>query len=185
MHPRLADLTDDIARHRAAFLAAVAAVPAEDLARRPSADTWSVAEIVDHLQMVESGTARLLAKRIAKAREAGLGPETRTDSVRGQLDQYPITDRSNKREAPEMVRPRPGIGAEAALEGLRVSREALLQALHDANGLDLTQVKATHAVLGELDVYQWVLWLGQHEARHTQQVDEVRRALAPAGRDAS
>jgi hypothetical protein len=39
-------------------------------------------------------------------------------------------------------------------------------------------VTATHPRLGVIDVYQWALFIGQHEARHTRQVSEIVRRLA-------
>ena len=178
MHPRLADLTDLLAERRAALLAAVAAVPAADLERRPTPDGWSVAEIVDHLARVEGGTARLLTKRVERARESGVGPDEGADPVRDRLAHVDVAGSPTTREAPEIVRPRPGVSAESALAALRDSREALLGTLREADGVDLSRVVATHAALGELDGYQWILFVAEHEARHARQIDVVREALA-------
>jgi uncharacterized damage-inducible protein DinB len=181
MHPRLAELADALARHRAALLAAVAAVPTADLDRRPDADAWSVAEVLDHLARVEGGTARLLAKRVARARESGVGADPHDDSVLGRLDGFDVAHSPLPRVAPEMVRPASGVSAADALSALDASRQALLATLKDADGLDLTKVLATHAALGELDGYQWVLFIGQHEARHARQIAAIARALAGVG----
>ena len=177
MHPRLAELTDDLARQRAALLSAIAAIPAEDLERRTAPDGWSAAELVDHLSLVEAGTARLLAKRAARAREAGCGPETRTDSVRGCMDRWSIPDAPVRIQAPETVRPRPGVGMEAALTSLQEARAALLATIEEIDGLDLTEVKATHPAFGELDAYQWIVSIVHHEARHLRQLAALAAAL--------
>ena len=177
MHPRLAELTDDLARQRAALLAAIAAIPAEDLERRAAPDGWSVAEVVDHLSLVESGTARLLAKRAARAREAGCGPETRTDSVRGCMDRWSVVDTPARFQAPEAVRPRAGVTMEAALGALQAAREALLATIREVDGLDLTAVTAMHPAFGELDAYQWIVSTAQHEARHLRQIDAIAASL--------
>jgi hypothetical protein len=177
MHPRVAELVDLLTRGRAALLASVASVPAEQLEQRPTPDAWSVAEIVDHLHMVESGSARLLAKRLQRAREQGLGPETEETSVLGRLDAYDIVGRPN-REAPQMVRPRPGVSAEAALTGLQEARDTLLAVLHEGDGLALRQVMANHPVIGEMDLYGWVVFIAQHEERHERQIRAVGEALA-------
>ena len=177
MHPRVAELVDLLTRGRAALLAAVASVPAEQLERRPTPDGWSVAEVLDHLLMVESGSARLLAKRLQRAREAGLGPETETSSVLDRLPGYdPIGGPA--RVAPEMVRPREGATAETALAGLQEARETLLGVLRDGDGLALEQVTAVHPVIGDIDVYRWVLFIAKHEQRHEQQLRSISAALA-------
>src|SRR6187397_2281666 len=81
MHTRLAETMDFVEEQRRSLLESFHGVPIERLSRRAGTDGWSVAEILDHLQIVESGVARLIAKRVAKAREAGLGDETSTASV--------------------------------------------------------------------------------------------------------
>jgi hypothetical protein len=176
MHPRVAELVDLLTRGRAALLASVAAVPGDQLEQRPTPDGWSVAEIIDHLQNVEAGSARLLAKRLQRAREQGLGPETETSSVLDRLSAYDIAGGA-KRQAPEMVRPRAGVTAEQALTGLQESREALLELLREGDGLALGQVMAVHPVIGDMDVYGWAVFIAQHEERHERQIRAIGESL--------
>jgi hypothetical protein len=112
------------------------------------------------------------------ARAGGLGPETGTASVLDCL--APIDLRGGPpRVAPERVRPAADARAEDGLAGLQASREALLQVLRDGDGLDLGSVMANHAVLGDIDVYRWCMFIGQHEERHERQI----RAIGEAFRD--
>jgi uncharacterized damage-inducible protein DinB len=177
MHPRLAELVAYLDEQRAALLAAVDAVPPERRDVRPTADEWSVAEVLDHLQIVEHGTTRLLTRRFARAREAGIPPESRHDSVLGALDHTGLLD-APPRVAPEMVRPRADARAADALAALADARAELRRLLESAAGLDLTRVTASHAFLGEIDAYQWVLFLAHHERRHVGQI--ARQAAAPS-----
>jgi hypothetical protein len=176
MHPRVSELIATLDRERAGVLAAVARIPADALERRPAPDVWSAAHVVEHLRVVEAGTARLLARRLARAREAGLPPETETDSVLGSLDRFQVIA-GNRRVAPEMVAPPAEVNAEQALAGLAESREALLGVLRDGDGLALGQVRATHQLFGDLDLYQWTLFVAQHEARHARQLHEIAARL--------
>jgi uncharacterized damage-inducible protein DinB len=41
-------------------------------------------------------------------------------------------------------------------------------------------VSVPHALLGPLTLYEWVLFVGQHEARHAGQVRDIARQLAAA-----
>ena len=109
MHPRTAELADLLARERAALLAAVDAVPADRRDVAPEPGTWSVAEVLGHLQAVEGGSARLLARRLERAREAGLGPERDATSVLGRIPRALLLD-GPAREAPEITRPTAGGG---------------------------------------------------------------------------
>lgn len=49
--------------------------------------------------------------------------------------------------------------------------------VREYDGLALGSVTAPHPVLGEIDVYQWLLFLGAHEGRHADQVREIGEAL--------
>jgi len=182
MHARLAEIVEYLDACRAALLESVEAVPPEQRDRRPSPDRWSVAEILDHLYMVEAGSAKLLAKRVSRAKEAGVAPERETSSLLTCLDHLEIDTVPRKREAPELVRPRPEARADAALADLTAARAVLMEALRDGDGHDLASVKAMHPVLGEINVYQWAVFVGKHEMRH---VAQVRATAAELARPAS
>ncbi len=177
MHPRLAEVLQYVDDRRAELEAVATRLPYERWSDRPSADAWSVAQVFDHLHLSESGTARLLAKRIARAKEAGVGQERSSESVMNALDFFPLID-GPKRQAPEIVVPRADARAPDVHDALRRSRADLHAALRDGEGLALGEVTATHPALGLINLYQWVLFIGQHEARHTRQVEAIVRALA-------
>jgi len=178
MHPRLAGLVDHLARTRAELLAAAEAVPAADRERRPSPNRWTVAEVLDHLRMTEVGSATLLARRIGRAREAGVGPDLEVGSVLGRLDHADVSQGGGLRVAPEVVQPTAGTRFDDALAGLAASRAGLLDVVRLLEDVDATRVMARHAALGEIDAYQWLLFIGQHERRHLRQIEGIRAALA-------
>lgn len=152
-------------------------VPGERLCRRANSSGWSVAEILEHLRMVESGVARMITKRVAKAREEGLGDEKSTSSVMPSFEPFAAKLESGTLRSPAMVQPRADVDISEALEGLESSREALRAAVVSADGLSLGEIKHTHIVLGELDLYQWLIFVGQHEARHRQQIERTLQSL--------
>ena len=178
MHRSLQELADLLDEERAALLAAWARIPPEDRGRRPAPGEWTPAELLDHLRVVEGGTARLLAKRLARAREAGLGAETNGASRLDRLDQFDVADHTARLQAPEAVTPAADVSPVDAEAGLAESRRALRAVMADGDGLALGEVRATHLRLGELDMYQWLLFLAQHERRHARQLDRMREALA-------
>ena len=57
-------------------------------------------------------------------------------------------------------------------------REALLDAIGEGDGLDLSSVRMAHPRLGELDAYQWILFVAHHETRHVRQLERLHDALA-------
>lgn len=185
MHPRLQELVAYAAAQRAALLAAADAVPASRWSERPSPDQWSLGDLCEHLYLVERGSARVVAKRAAEARAAGHPAETETGSVLNALDGAGLLDRRTKREAPERVQPTGGWTRARALEALAESRAALHAAAREGDGLALGTVRHAHLRFGEIDLYQWILFIGQHEARHVPQAAEIAGQLTGARREAS
>jgi len=178
MHARLAEAMDFVEEKRRELVASVEGVPRADLSRRSADDAWSVAEILDHLRMVESGVARLITKRVQQARDAGTAKEERSaDSVLRCLEPYSLTLESQKLTAPDAVRPNPNADPGDALEGLAVTRQALREAASSADGVALGEIKHTHPIVGELDLYQWLIFLGQHEVRHRKQIERTLKSL--------
>jgi hypothetical protein len=178
---RLAEVLRYADDRRAELLGAVRDVDAAVLERRGTPEVWSAAEILDHLRRTEDGIARGLARRIAEAIAAGLPPEVPTASALAALDRNPLADRSRYIESPDFVRPAPGASAADALAGLDASRLALHAALSGAERYALDGVTMPHPVMGTLDVYQWIAFVGQHEARHTAQIRDVLARVAAEG----
>ena len=180
MHPRLTELVEYLGTTRAALLDVAATVPADRFAERPAPDRWSAAEVLEHLARVETSCGRVIAKRTAEARARGVGAETEHSSVLGALDALPLLDRTKRLQAPELVAPAGELTAEQARAALATSRSELLRAIAEADGLALGTVHFTHIRLGELDLYQWILFVGKHEERHTRQLEEIIAQLGAA-----
>ncbi len=85
-----------------------------------------------------------------------------------------VVDRSQKFQAPEMLRPTHRWATQAALiehfKGSRDANIAYIQTTQD----DLRSHFARHPVFKLLDAYQWVLLISGHSARHTAQINEVK-----------
>ncbi len=177
MHARLAEAMDYVEERRKELLQSFEGVPGDRLCRRPSEEGWSVAEILEHLRMVEAGVARLITKRVGQAREAGLGEERSTDPVLPTFDQHSVRLESAVMQSPPTVVPRANIDINEAVDGLESSREALRAAAVSANGLSIGEIKHTHVILGELDLYQWLIFVGQHEGRHKRQIERTLKSI--------
>jgi hypothetical protein len=177
MHPRLAETMTFVEEKRRELLQSFEGVDGDRLCRRSPADGWSVAEIIEHLRLVESGIARLITKRAGQARDAGLGEEKSTASVMPTFDRINTTLQSAVMQAPATVQPRANVDISEALEGLESSREALRAAVVSASGLSLGEIKHTHPLLGELDLYQWLIFVGQHEGRHKRQIERTLKSI--------
>lgn len=181
MHSRLAELSEYLAQQRRTLLDVASTIPAESWQTRPGdGDAWSVSQVLEHLYRVESGVAAVLTKRIAKARDAGHPAETETSSVLGTLDQFRVSELDRRLVAPEIVRPTENPDRDTVEALLAKSRAALDAAIASGDGLALGTIRHTHLRFGELDLYQWLLFVAEHEKRHTVQLREVARQLVPA-----
>ena len=173
MHSRIEEVLTYLDQTRAELGSAVSGVASIRRDERPGENQWSVAEILEHLNIIETRISLLLSGMIDGAKNAGLGPETETGSVLDSIDRKRIGDRSRRVTAPEMVKPRSDRDAASAWLALQQSRETLRAALLAGDGLALGELKQNHPVLGMINLYQWSLFVGAHEARHTQQVREI------------
>lgn len=177
MHPRLEEALNYLDSERAALSEAVELVPTELRAQQPGPDRWSVAQVLQHLVMIEKRIGMGMTKWVADAVAGGLGPELETSSVMNTLPLDLISDRTQRRTAPEEVRPSGDLDAASAWTALEQTRAALRAAVMPANGLALSEVVQPHPVLGPINLYQWLLFVGSHEARHTGQVREIAAQL--------
>ena len=182
MHSRVAELYDFAEAERAELLAAVAEVPVSVRELRPEPACWSVAEVLEHLNRVERQIAKLMRQALEQAKAEGLGPEVSSDSKMGCLDHLGLGNRNRRMESPDFVRPKGELTAAEALAALEQSREAFRAAVLEGDGLALEEVVRPHPTLGPLTLYQWILFVGKHEARHALQIGEIGRRLTPETR---
>jgi uncharacterized damage-inducible protein DinB len=180
MHLRTEEVLSFIDRQRKELRAAIDSIPAAARNTQPTANQWSVAQVLDHLTIVETRIAAGVGKWIADAQANGLAQETETTSVAGTIPNEKILDRSRKVEAPEAIRPRTDVDAETAWTELEQARAKLRAAFLTGDGFALGQVVQTHPVLGPINVYQWMLFCASHEGRHTLQIREIAQQLNSA-----
>ena len=178
MHPRIEELVGALDHRRAELARTVNEVPTSARNRRPSEDRWSVAEVLEHLALVEENITQRIKQLVAEQRANGLGMERDSTSVAQTFDSAFVLDRSKKRVAREAMQPRSGIDAAAAWTHLEHARQVTKDTLRELDGLALCDVSAPHPALGSFNGYQWFLFLAAHEGRHTAQIREIMAASA-------
>jgi hypothetical protein len=180
MHPRTEEVLKYLDDCRADLRAAVDLVPKEARDNQPGPDRWSVAQVLDHLAITHHRVAKGVGKWIAEAQATGLGPETATSSVLSTIPTPLILDRSRKFDAPKEILPQSNVDAETAWTQLEQAHAELCAAFLTGDGLALEEVIRPHPVLGPINIYQWVLFDGSHQARHTLQVREIAEGFKSA-----
>jgi hypothetical protein len=163
-----------LAADREALRAAVDRVPPLLRRERPSDGRWSVAEILEHLAIVEGRSASALAAQVAAAPVLS---EPATPTTASRLRRSTL-DRAHRVAAVESFTPSGTVDADAAWTALQASRHQLLAILDAAEGRDLSTIVRQHPALGPMDGYQWFAMIGAHEARHTQQILEIADEFA-------
>jgi DinB family protein len=180
MHPRIQELLAYLTSAAVHLKDAVDAVPRELRGVKPAPDKWSVAEVLEHLSLVETSIARLIEKRGAEGRAAGVGPETETRTVLYTLDSARVLDRRELTAAHERVQPKGGLDADAAWAAVQKAQAAMRDAVISVDGLALGEITYPHRSLGTLDLYQWIVFTATHEMRHILQIREIGAALKTA-----
>ena len=171
---RLPEVVELLQSSRARLLDGVSSLSQAELDFTQSPDRWSIGEIPHHLQLIELSVARLIGRLLEHAARDGLGPDPRTESVLGSLDQFAVESAGQKFVTPAASAPQKGCAKQVLLEGLAGSRAALLAVVEKAGAFDLSQLSFPHPALGRLDGYQWLLFVGQHELRHLHQIERSR-----------
>ena len=181
MHPRTLELLQHLDRHHASLRQAVDSVPPERREIAPAQGEWSVANVLEHVAMVNTAVARTLGQKLASARAGGLAAETDSSPLAPGFDIRPLLNRNVKITAAEFVRPTCTVDAGTALQRADESHRILRGVLTIFDGLALGQVSHPHPVFGNRNVYEWFLTIGGHTARHAAQVREIGSRLAPDG----
>src|SRR5687768_2968941 len=125
LHPNVCDVLADLDQARSVLREAVDGVPPPDRGRRPGEGRWSVNEILEHLSIVERRFTALLAVRIDEAKANGLGAEQDARApIPAELKKM-LTDRANRRHAPEAVHPTATLDNRSAWQAVEDARESL------------------------------------------------------------
>jgi len=179
LHPRIHELIEYLAEHRRLLHEAITSVPPSLRENKPAPDRWSVAEVIEHLSIVESRVAALLTRKVTAARANGVGPDPDTSSVVSTyVRPEAVADRTTRIPAPELVQPTGRIEANAGTAALAEAHAAMVASLRNANGVSLEGLMATHPAFGPLNMYHWVIMVALHDDRHAAQIREIGQSLA-------
>jgi hypothetical protein len=150
----------------------------EQQAFRPAPDRWSAADCVEHIIIVENFVLASIRRALKSAPEPG-----KRDSVSGKekLVLRAVPDRRTRVKGPDAVMP---TGRWPSYEDLLVefdrTRTRTVQMATDFTA-DPHDYFFPHPIFGDLDCYQWLLFMGTHCERHILQFEEVKTDPAYPG----
>lgn len=181
MHPRLVELLADADRVRTEVLVFVGTLTPEQLQAPGPRGTWSVAQHLAHLHLVEHSSVRAMFRALKDAHAAGLAPESETTSLLGALDHTGLAAGASPRTAPDFVAPQDAPDLETLRGRLAESRAGLMAWADQGDGWALATVYFPHPALGRINLYEWVVMIADHERRHLQHMRDGVAAMARGG----
>lgn len=137
--------------------------------KKPNDTSWSMAELVEHIIMVEKGILGTIQKMGAKAS---------TEPVVSNIDDAKIvkliSNRGMKVKAPEYFVPK-GIftSKKMALEAFRAHREGIKNFITTTT-IPLENIGFPHFVVGMLNGESWFTFMAGHCMRHADQMAEIK-----------
>ncbi|MBA2622719.1 MAG: DinB family protein [Chthoniobacterales bacterium] len=154
------------------FVAAIDGLSEEQWKWKAAPDRWSIAETAEHIAFTEDMIWKLVSEKIMKS---PADPEKK-EGVKGKEEMIMkmIPDRSRKAQAPEQLRPTGKWTTRASLvKDFDATREAEIAFVKETKE-DLRSHFEEHPFLKTMDAYQWLLFNGAHNKRHTAQILEVK-----------
>lgn len=143
---------------------------------KPAADRWSIAEILDHVLIIQERVLGPVLEQVAAAPPPPAGVE------RAMIDALVINhfpNRLMKFSAPQFLHPADQIAPAELLDRLARNCAQLSERL-DASGLRQHAIEGaplkavTNGAFTLMDGYQWILAAASHTERHTKQMLEVK-----------
>jgi hypothetical protein len=175
IYQSLDDIFAMITREHTRFAEAVAPLNDTQTQFRSSADAWNIAEVVEHIAITNHGFLRITHRLLKQSVAAGAGQLT-------QLRQKHILllddgqQNPTKFPAPDVVKPQGGqriadslAKIEETYQGLQTVRPRLIET-------DCSAATFPHPAAGQLNLYQWLIVLGEHMDRHLQQIQRLQSA---------
>jgi len=138
----------------------------------PEGEKWTVAQIVEHIAMVDGGAMRICAKLLQKAQAAGKTSDGKV-VISDTYLQKGLEIATMKVEAPELVHPNAGQTIQESLGKLDENSEQLDQLRELFESVDGTELKFPHPFFGEISAQEWLALKGGHEMRHIRQIENV------------
>jgi hypothetical protein len=170
LHPRIREVIMALTAAQQEADALCATITAEQETRRLG-DGWTVAQVVEHMAIVEGGAGRIVSNIAKQVTDI---PETSEASVGDVLAKYHVADPSYRKvPAPEVVLPIHGASVTESATRMREARARLIAALEAASGTALGAAHYPHPLFGPLDGYQWSIMAAQHQRRHLVQIRTI------------
>ena len=165
-------VSKNLAESRERLLLMAQGLTPEQLRYRPGPDRWTIAEILEHITVVEGRAIRIVGKALEAPPD--FSKRSAMDG-RGQELFEKVAGRAARLKAPEPALPMGRWKDEELLPEFEVARRRTRDFVATTDA-DLRHHFFPHPVFGEVDCYQWLLIVAAHCDRHRLQGEEVMAA---------
>ena len=164
-------LHDDLNKTRSELVNEITVLTDAQFNRKPDREMWSIAQVCQHLILVEEASIKAVVWGIKKEVE-------NSPTARKKIDLI-LLDRTKKFKAPKIVEP--GVDpfeVQQMIDLLDKSRNKLMTFLNGIEDTSILMEKSVkHPALGEILLAQWIEQIYLHEQRHIEQIKELKLLL--------
>ncbi|MCA1058910.1 DinB family protein [Rossellomorea aquimaris] len=150
---------------RSELLNSVKDLSEEQLNKKVEKDRWNIMQVLDHLYLMEKSLTKVIQMTLENGEEQ-------------LVESKPIhftVDRTTKVDAPPFVTPTDEKQSlEQMKDKLKSSRKDLLAFLESTNKEALMKKAYPHPIFGQIRLDEWIPFIGFHEKRHIEQIDELK-----------
>jgi hypothetical protein len=167
-------LIDQLHASRQRVLQMVSGLSAEQWNFREAPDRWSLAECLEHIATVESRLLHRIQQKLTELPEPEKRPLT---AGKDAIIPARVPNRTTKVDAPERLRPTGRWQLDelpAQFSATRARTIEFISAVDPDSDRSLRDHIFPHISLGEIDCYQWLLFIVHHGDRHVHQMEEIK-----------
>ena len=144
----------------------VASLTSEQTAALPDGEKWTIAEIIEHVAIVQDGISAKLLTQAQAAGKTADGAARLSENFASKAAEA----QTLKFEAPDRVRPTGKQSIEDSLRKMDEARSELEKLRPLFESVECSDYKFPHPFMGDLTAHEWLALVGGHEARHLQQI---------------
>ena len=142
------------------------------LPKRPAENEWSVAEVVEHLYLVETAVMKFIKSKLDQ-------PPVRVNPLKKLLPMRIVSLRFRRLQAPKYVQPSSDLPPmDELLEKFDALRADTKEICRNEGEERLSQICVKHPYFGDMDGAAAVSMVAFHEQRHLKQIREILKKLA-------
>ena len=142
------------------------------LSRRPAEDEWSVAEVIEHLCLVEGAVMKGIKAKLAQ-------PPVKVSFLKKFFPMRIVSLRMKRLQAPKYVQPASDLPpVDELMKKFDAVRATTKELCINEGSQRLSQVCLKHPYFGDMDGAAAISMVAFHEQRHLKQIRETLKKLA-------